>query len=147
MFGICFLLFGCVAFIEYSDGQDVLAVIDCGDNRQIVFVQDRSSDQYGQYIYYEVRINNAIVAPQTGLFDSYNRNFKFDLSRAAGGQVVGVKLHDDRSDGYLVIHDFRDGASWPRGESDDQFRGNGKLTEKELAELLDRESSGNAFEK
>ena len=139
IFGVCFLLFGCIAFIEYSKGQDVLAVLDCGDNRQITFFQNRSSDQNGLYVYYDVRINHAIVTPKTGLFDSYDRNFEFDQIYAAGGQVVGVKLKNDTSDGYWVIHDFRDGASWPRGESDDQFRGNGKFSEKELAELLDRE--------
>ncbi len=141
VFVFCSLVGGCFYSLINSDAISEIAVFDCGKGREIVFSKSGDGDQ-SQPIYYEVRIDGETIVPETIVFfqGCDPGELLLDIRTAADGNVVGI-VHLTGSDtDFWVIHDFRDGASWPAGEMEFEFQGSGKFTRKDLEGLLKQAS-------
>jgi len=109
---------GCLALINWSEGEFEIATIDCGSGREIVITAARSWE-ISQPIYYFVRVDGDVVVPTTcfdnNAPDNDPKTLRFTHFTTADGDLVGVTYADDPSN-YLIVHDFSEGASWPRGD-------------------------------
>jgi len=132
---------GCLALIvwlnNWANGEFEIATFDCGNNREIVITAARSWE-VSQPIYYFVRVNGKVVVPTTYI-DNNNPDkdpgtIRFAKYTTRDGNLVGVTYADDTS-GYLVIHEFSTGASFPRGE---HIKWNDELTVNENRDQRDR---------
>ncbi len=105
---------GCVALVNWVDGEFEIVRIDCGSGPEIVITAARSWE-ISQPIYYYVQVDDDVVVPTT-YFDSNNPDndpstLRFRHFTAENGNLVGVTYSDDTST-YLIIQDF---AETPHG--------------------------------
>ncbi len=142
LFVMCYFIGGCVIAIFSPDRPYQIATFDCGKDRAIVFLTDRDCDE-SKPIYYEVRIGGQIVVPRTIVYYVIcgHSDVLLDMRLAEDGDVVGIAPPSESWRDFWVVHDFRDGASWPRGDLDPMFVGSGKFTRENLEDLLRNESS------
>jgi hypothetical protein len=116
------LISGCVSsyvgFLRWADGEDEIAIIDCGSNCEIVITAARSWE-ISQPIYYLVRVDGEIVVPTTYIDSNYPDDdpsaIRFAKFATSNGNLVGI-IYADTPNDYLIVHDFADNASIPRGE-------------------------------
>jgi hypothetical protein len=137
LIAICSIFGGCVWLNHVSSRPYELATFDCGKGRSIVFLMDRECDE-AQPIYYTVRASGATVVPLTTCGDvtcGFEGELLLDIRLTADGDVVGIFDPGNPLD-YWVVHDFRDGASWPRGDREPKFQGSGSFSRKDLEDLL-----------
>ena len=144
LFTICSFMGGCVWVIVDSGSIHELATFDCGKDRSIVFLKSNECDQ-SQPIYYEVRVSGQTIVPLTQCSDVIcsHGEVLLDIRLAADGEVVGLFHPSESGNVYWVVHDFRDGASWPRGDTKPEFRGSGRFTQKDLEDLLNNAARKN----
>lgn len=141
MVAFCSLVGGCFYFLANSDAIREMAVFDCGNGREIVFLKSGECDQ-SQPIYYEVRIDGETIVPMTTVADLVcdPGELWFDIRKAADGNVIGIVQLASSGIDFWVVHDFRDRASWPAGDTYPEFRGSGKSTRENLEDLLKHSS-------
>ena len=111
-------LASCVWFVKWADGDPEIATFDCGSNRQIVITAARSWE-VSQPIHYLVRVDGEVVVPTTYIDNNNPDNdpttIQFRRFTTSDGNIVGITYADNTSD-FLVIHDFANNASFPRGD-------------------------------
>ena len=142
LLAICLLVGGCKWFLHKAQAHDVIATLECGKNRQVVILAEYGWLDSGNQVYYEIRIGGDTLVPTTSVQMVYEplSELKFDVRFAANRDIVGIVVQSDSVSDFWVVHDFRDGASWPRGDSDPKFRGSGKFTREDLEDLLRNQS-------
>ena len=141
VFAFCALVGGCYYSLTNSDAIREIAVFDCDKGREIVFLKSGDCDE-SQPIYYEVRIDGESLVPKTivaHLVCNPGELF-FDIRTAADGNVIGIVQLESSGIDFWVVHDFRDRASWPAGDSRSEFRGSGRFTREDLEDLLKQAS-------
>ena len=129
VFTFCSLVGGCYYSLTNADALREIAVFDCGKGREIVFLKSGDCDE-SQPIYYEVRMDRESIVPMTTVVDLVcgTREVLLDIVVAADRDVVGIVHRSSSGVVFWVVHDFRDRASWPAGDSRPEFRGSGKFT-------------------
>ncbi len=109
---------GCLAFIRYAEGEDTIATFDCRDGREIVITAARSWE-ISQPLCYLVRVDENVIVPTTCIGnndpDVDPRTLGFTLVESSDPDLFAVTYSDNPSS-YLMIHDFGNGHSFPRGD-------------------------------
>jgi len=107
---------GCLAFIRYADGEDTVATFDCRNGREIVICAARSCE-ISRPLYYLVRIDDEVIIPKTFIdsIDLYADLGTIKFTFIESSDLFAVAYSDSPSN-YLMIHDFANGHSFPRGE-------------------------------
>ena len=131
---LCALIVVALSACEWNR-EYLLKRLPAGENRSIIILADTGAE-ITSTIFYQVKLGDQTVVSTYRICNAAKdpRSLSFKTLSASGGNLIAV-YEETNPESIVVLHDFSEGKSWPRGvpeENDSEITRTGERLLKQL---------------
>jgi len=121
----------------------VLKHLPAGENRSIIILADTGAE-ITSTIFYQVKLGDQTVVSTYRICNAAKdpRSLSFKTLSASGGNLIAV-YEETNPESIVVLHDFSEGKSWPRGASEENDAAITRTGERLLKKLQQEYANSN----